>query len=199
MRQSDIAAAKRMVRSEKLLWRKSLPPEEARRKSLRIASLLNGLPEYANAKTVLFYVSAKANEVDTHGLMREALMRDVRVLVPVTDFDNHVLSVAQIRALEELVPARFGLLEPAADSICPASVDDADAVIVPGVAFDRQCRRVGFGGGYYDRLLSQTRAPAIGLAYDGQMAAEVPADVYDMPVDIVVTESLVYRAQKRRC
>ncbi len=190
--------AKRAVRKEKLLWRKSLSEEQAREKSAAIAKALRALPEYANAKTILFYVSAKANEVDTHPLIREALSKGVRVLVPVTDFDNRTLLLAEIKAMEELVVGRFGLLEPPLDSIHTASASDADVIIVPGVAFDRHCRRVGFGGGYYDKLLSTTSSPAIALAYEGQLVDVAPADDHDIPVDAIVTESAVYRSPKKR-
>jgi 5-formyltetrahydrofolate cyclo-ligase len=195
----DVSELKRTLRKEKLRWRKSLSPAEAQEKSLSIAAALKELPEYRRAKAILFYVSSKANEVNTHDLIREALAKHVRVLVPVTDFDNQTLKVAEINAMEELVPVRFGLLEPAGDSVHYTSADDADAIIVPGVVFDRQCRRVGFGGGYYDRLLPRACAPAIALAYEGQLVGEAPVDAHDVPVDIVVTECSIYRASKRRC
>ena len=194
----NISDAKRSLRKEKLRWRSSLPAEEARLKSQRIADALKTLPEYASAKTVLFYVSAKPNEVDTHSLIRDALSNGVRVLVPVTDFDHNKLSVSEIKDMGELVPARFGLLEPDPDSLQPADPNEADVIIVPGVAFDRECRRVGFGGGYYDRLLSRTHAATIALSYEGQFVEKVPTDSKDMPVDIIVTESRVYRARSRR-
>jgi len=198
-RPSDIKEAKKAIRKEKLLWRKSLSQDEASRRSSQIAAALKALPEYAAAKTILFYVSAKANEVDTHVLIRDSLANDVRVLVPVTDFEKRELAIAEIGAMEELVEGRFGLLEPASDSQRIARVDDADVIIVPGVVFDRQCRRVGFGGGYYDKLLSSTCKPALALAFEGQLVDEAPVDSYDMPVDAVVTEHAVYRAEKRRC
>lgn len=199
MSQSDeISEAKRSIRKEKLHWRSSLPAAEARLKSQRIADTLKMLPEYASAKTILFYVSAKPNEVDTHSLIREALSNGVRVLVPATDFDHNKLTISEIMDMGELVPARFGLLEPDPNSFRPADPAEADVIIVPGVAFDRECRRVGFGGGYYDWLLSRTHAAAIALGYEGQLMDKVPADSTDMPVDVLVTESRVYRARSRR-
>ena len=191
----ELADAKRSLRKEKIRWRSSMPAEEARTKSERIATTVKSLPEYAEAKTVLFYVSAKPNEVDTHSLIREALSRGIRVLVPVTDFDRGELIVSEIESMEELVPARFGLLEPRRDSLRPAHADEADTVIVPGVAFDRSCRRIGFGGGYYDRFLADADLTTIALSYEGQLVERVPTDSKDVPVDMVVTESRLYRAR----
>ena len=192
----ELADAKRSLRKRMIRWRSSMPCEEARIKSDRIAATLKTLSEYSDAKTVLFYVSAKPNEVDTHSLIREALSGGVRVLVPVTDFDRHELTIAEIKSMEELAPARFGLLEPRRDSLRPADATDADTIIVPGVAFDQNCRRIGFGGGYYDRLLAGADFTAIALCYEGQLIERVPTDSRDVPVGMVVTESRVYRARR---
>ncbi|UCD57356.1 MAG: 5-formyltetrahydrofolate cyclo-ligase [Candidatus Hydrogenedentota bacterium] len=197
-RSREVVEAKRSLRKEKIRWRSSLPAEEARLKSERIAAAVKALPEYADAKTILFYVSAKPNEADTHSLIREALSRGVRVLVPATDFDRKELIVSEVKGMEELIRVRFGLLEPHPDLLRPTDAGEADVVIVPGVAFDRHCRRIGFGGGYYDRLLAEIRVPSVALSYEGQLVERIPVDSNDVPVDVIVTECRVYRADKRK-
>ncbi len=189
----DIANAKRAIRKEKILWRSSLPEEEALRMSERIAANLKRLPEYSSAKTILFYVSAKGNEVNTHPLIAEAISSEIRVLVPVTDFQEKRLIISEIISLDELAPARYGLLEPLHDALRPTDPGVADVIIVPGVAFDTQCRRIGFGGGYYDRLLSAARVPSIALGFEGQFVERVPVCSTDVSVDMIVTETRVYR------
>lgn len=189
----EVGEAKRSLRKDKIRWRASMSAEEVHSKSIQIAANLTSLLEYADAKTILFYVSAKPNEVDTHALIREALAKGVRVLVPSTDFDRKELLISEIKSMDELIPARFGLLEPRADLLRPAEASGAEVIIVPGVAFDRSCRRIGFGGGYYDRLLTETGITSIALCYEGQLVENVPTDSHDVPVDIVVTESHVYR------
>jgi 5-formyltetrahydrofolate cyclo-ligase len=192
----EIVSAKHSLRKEMIRRRSSMPAEEVRGKSEQIAANVRALPEYADAATILFYVSAKPNEVDTHALIREALDRGVKTLVPVTDFDRNELSISELKSMEELVPARYGLLEPAPESVRPTDPREADVIMVPGVAFDSNCRRIGFGGGYYDRLLADTGAATIALSYEGQLVERVPTDSNDMPVDMVVTESRVYRASR---
>jgi 5-formyltetrahydrofolate cyclo-ligase len=191
------AEDKQTLRKKMLEWRRSLSPEEAREKSERIAAVVEALSEYESASTILFYVSAKKNEVDTHALIRDALSRGRKALVPVTDFDKNELIVSELRDMNELAPARFGLLEPGGDAIRPVDPSAADIIIVPGVAFDRECRRIGFGGGYYDRLLSSGGAVSIALSYEGQIVERVPVDPHDIPVDIIVTEEHIYRAPKK--
>lgn len=190
----SIAEAKRTLRKEMLAWRGSLSAEEVRKKSEQIAATVRALPEYKGASTILFYVSAKPGEVDTHALIREALAGGVTALVPVTDFDNNKLIISDLKDMDELAPARFGMLEPRSDAVRPVDPKEADVVIVPGVAFDSECRRIGFGGGYYDRLLSGCGAATIALAYDGQIVDRVPTASTDVPVDIIVTERRIYRA-----
>ena len=194
---SGVAEAKSSLRKEKIRWRGSMPADEARTKSGLIAAAVKALPEYSSAKTILFYVSAKPNEVDTHGLIRDALSGGLRALVPATDFDRQQLIISELKDMSELAPARFGLLEPHPGSLRPTDAKETDVIVVPGVAFDNRCRRIGFGGGYYDRLLAGLSATSIALGYEGQMVELVPTDSNDVPVDIVVTESRIYRAEQR--
>ena len=189
---SEIFEAKHSLRLEKIRWRSSMSAEEAQHKSEQIAVNIKTISQYSSARTILFYVSAKANEVDTHNLICAAFAKDVRVLVPVTDFDRNELIIAEIKSMDELVPVRFGLLEPSPDMLRPAEAADADIVIVPGVAFDRECRRIGFGGGYYDRLLADADITSIALCYEGQLVDRVPTDSNDMSVDMLVTEDGIY-------
>lgn len=190
----QLTEAKRSLRKKMIAWRSSLTAAEALEKSQKIAARIKTIREYQNAKTILFYVSAKPNEVDTHPLIREALSGSIKVLVPATDFDRNELIISEIKDMQELVPARYGLLEPRRDSLVPTDPGEAEVIIVPGVAFDRQCRRIGFGGGYYDRLLADSEAITIALSYEGQMVERVPVDDNDIPVDMIVTESAIYRA-----
>jgi 5-formyltetrahydrofolate cyclo-ligase len=191
---NDLADAKRSLRKKMIEWRSSLSAEEARGKSELIAAAVRALSEYKDARTILFYVSAKPNEVDTHSLLREALSKGVRTLVPVTDFDRNELIISELKDMSELVTARFGLLEPHPDSVRPVAAREAEVVIVPGVAFDTGRRRLGFGGGYYDQLLADADAVSIALGYEGQIVERVPAGSKDMLVDVIVTERRVLRA-----
>ena len=191
---NDLADAKRSLRKKMIEWRSSLSAEEAQGKSELIAAAVRALPEYKDARTILFYVSAKPNEVDTHPLLREALSKGVKTLVPVTDFDRNELIISELKDMSELVTARFGLLEPPRDSVRPVAAREADVIIVPGVAFDTGRRRLGFGGGYYDRLLADADAVSIALGYEGQIVERVPAGSKDKLVDVIVTERRVLRA-----
>jgi 5-formyltetrahydrofolate cyclo-ligase len=97
---------------------------------------------------------------------------------------------ALVKTLADWRPDRWGLLSPPADHA--AWLEDLaaiDLVLVPGLAFDPQGRRLGFGGGYYDRFLGRVHATKVGLTYGCLLLAEVPEELHDVRVDLVVTEA----------
>jgi 5-formyltetrahydrofolate cyclo-ligase len=154
------------------------------------------LPEYKRAGTVLWYVS-HGDELPTRDAIRRELDRGREVLVPYVDGPG--LRLWRLRALEELRPGAFGILEPppalrgaAAREAAPERID---LVVVPGVAFDPLGRRIGSGQGFYDRLLARLRADCVraGLCYEAQVVDRVPAEPHDQPMDLVVTERRVIR------
>lgn len=85
----------------------------------------------------------------------------------------------------------FQIEEPTGDDI--ADINDIELIVVPGVAYDRNCNRVGRGKGYYDRLLAESRALKVGVAYDFQVVDEIDVDPHDVRVDLVITDKGVYR------
>ena len=146
------------------------------------------------AQHVACYVSIQ-NEVDTHRLIKYALSVGKQVCVPVTQ-GRGVMDFQQIVSWGALKPTRFGLLEPEYDVARVIGPEDLDLVIVPGVAFDRQGHRLGFGGGYYDRYLERCNATRLGLAYGFQVIDEVPVEANDAHMDWLVTEDEVILCAK---
>jgi 5-formyltetrahydrofolate cyclo-ligase len=116
------------------------------------------------------------------------------VAIPVVRQGSRVLRHAEIQGLDLLEPDGWGIPGPLPDHAdWIEDLGALDLVVVPGIAFDRQGRRLGFGGGYYDRFLSLTQAPKIGLSYDCTLLDEVPVEPHDARVDIVITESSTLR------
>jgi 5-formyltetrahydrofolate cyclo-ligase len=95
---------------------------------------------------------------------------------------------------EQLRPGYCGILEPA-ETAETASIEDVEMVLVPGVAYDGSCRRLGMGGGFYDRLLPNLPAGSItvGLAFDEQVVSEIPCEPHDVALAIVVTPTRTLR------
>jgi 5-formyltetrahydrofolate cyclo-ligase len=184
--------AKRALRREVLAVRDALPPEDRRARSEAIAPRFLALPEVADAGTVLAFWSF-GSEVDTAPLI-ERLLADGRTTAMPRIEGTHVVPVAY-RPGDEVRETSFGAFEPLEGRVLDAT--DLDLVVVPGVAFDDAGRRVGYGGGFYDRLLPGLRpgVPAIALAFSVQLVPEVPTGGMDSRVDAIVTEGKVIRCR----
>jgi 5-formyltetrahydrofolate cyclo-ligase len=133
------------------------------------------------------------NEVDTGLILREAFQAGKRVLFPAVC--GHHIVFRRVEHLEPMQEGAYGILEP-----CPRDADhhseNADLVIVPGIMFDLSGHRIGYGKGFYDRYFHQNgrRAHLVGLCHDFQLTDRViPADVHDIPMDIVVSETRIVR------
>jgi len=184
--------------------RAALSAVERRERGAAACARLLALPELADlaGRTVAGYLA-----LDTHGELDPAPALDAvgarggrvalpRVAEPTGPLAFHLAGGA------ELVTGRFGLREPPPDAaaVAPSALD---VVVVPGVAFDAAGRRLGFGGGFYDRTfgrdaVSERRPPLIGLCFDLQVVARCPAGPDDVAVDVVVTESRVLRREGPR-
>jgi 5-formyltetrahydrofolate cyclo-ligase len=172
--------------------REALSGEVVRESGEAIRRRILGLSEVAEARVIHCYVSAKNNEVDTRRLISVALEEGKRIVVPVTDLWNRRLDHSEIKCLDELERSIFGLLEPREECRRLIGIDEIDLVIVPGLAFDPQGNRIGFGGGFYDRFLSEIRAPKIALAYSFQVVEKIEEGPHDVRMDKVVTDERVY-------
>jgi 5-formyltetrahydrofolate cyclo-ligase len=154
------------------------------------------LPELATAPTVMAYWSF-GSEVPTGALVAVLHARGVRVILPRIE-DGGLVPRAYVPG-DPTTGTTFGAREPGAGAECvdPAAID---VVITPGLGFDRRGRRVGYGGGFYDRFF-RTAAPdasRVGLAFAVQVLDdELPAGHADLPVHTVVTEREVIRCLER--
>jgi 5-formyltetrahydrofolate cyclo-ligase len=165
-----------------------------------ICSTFTALPEYAAARTVLFYLDVRS-EVRTRHSLPEALQSGKRIVVPYCV--NNELELFLLNSMDELAVGMYKILEPrgelrglAEKKIAPG---DLDLIMVPGVAFDRTGGRMGHGKGYYDRLLQHARpdTPLIALAFECQLFPEIPTQAHDIFMDKIITEQAVYTDKGR--
>lgn len=178
MRKDD---ARRLVKARKRML------DEAERSALsgRVMARLEREPAFADADRILMYHSLP-DEVSTHDFLLRWDGRKRLFLPRVNGEDLDVLPYD--RAM--LRTGAYGIGEPSGHSVVP--VGSMDLIVVPAVAYDLACRRVGRGKGYYDRLLSGIGVATIGVAFDCQVVDEIEAESHDVPVDMVITESATY-------
>lgn len=189
---------KAQVRREALERRGALSAGRRARASAAICGHLLGLSAVRSARTLLGF-AAFGSEVDLDPFLSERIDHHIGVFLPyVTQLSPPRLEMARVRDLErDLAPGRFGVREPDPDGRRPARADRLDAVVVPGVAFDADGGRLGYGRGFYDRFLSRLRPGTlvIGVAFATQVVDAVPREAHDLPVDAVVTERGVVSAR----
>ncbi len=159
------------------------------RKSAEIKEKLFQMSAFKLSKCVMFYVS-KGYEVDTQGMIIEALKQGKRIAVPVTLTGEKKIIPSEIKTPEvELEKGPFGIRQPKKEYIRPVPTDNIDTVITPGVAFDENGNRIGHGMGYYDIFLKSipNKTQVYGLAFDFQIVGEVPTLSWDVPVKKVIS------------
>jgi len=183
-----LALTKEAVRRELLRKRIEISPRRRREKDRRIIRNLLSLEELHAAERVLLYYPVKG-EPDITPLLSTLIASRGGIVLPKVEGDQ--LTLYSVEDLGSLRRGRFGVPEPSrGERVDPAELDLA---VIPGVIFDRHGYRIGFGKGYYDRLLSRIRSPKVGVAYSFQVLEEIPRDPWDKPVDMVVTEEEVIR------
>jgi 5-formyltetrahydrofolate cyclo-ligase len=196
---TDFQARKQAIREQAHANRNAQANKDDLSKA--ICAKFMALPEYATAKTVLFYIDVRA-EVRTRHTLPDALASGKKIIVPWCN-DQGELELFHLTSMEELAIGMYKILEPKPElRLLPeksARPADLDLVMVPGVAFDRRGGRMGHGKGYYDKLLQHARrdTPLVALAFECQLFPEIPTAAHDIFMDKIVTELTVYEGKGR--
>lgn len=146
-----------------------------------------------SAKNIMLYLDFN-NEVQTDELVNKLLSLKKIVSSPITILNERKLIPFQIKDLRnDIQIGTYGIREPKKESSCEVNISDIDIVIVPAVAYDEKCYRLGYGGGFYDRFLENLKdnAITIGIAFDMQIFDEIPKEPHDAQLDYIVTETRV--------
>ena len=182
------------VRKKILKVRNNMGKSEVIEKSSIIIEKLTSLDIYKKSQVVFIYMDFK-NEVMTTSLIKQMLLENKRVVIPYTDTANTVIIPSELKNMEDdLVLSSYGYYEPKFENIVQVSPEAFDLVVVPGVVFDKNLNRVGFGKGYYDRILCRLKpgAEAVAIAYEFQVLDEVPCEEHDVKMNKIITEENIY-------
>ena len=187
--------SKEKLRSELRSMRNRLSTYEVLKRSNDIITTLTSLPSFLNAQVVACYLSF-GSEVYTHGLVK-AYCGTKDILIPVVDREHRSLQLSHIRNWQELSTGAYGILEPKDAFLRIRDVEEAEMVIVPGIAFDEYGNRIGYGGGYYDSLLARADSLKVALAYDFQVLEHrIPDEPHDVRMDMILTDKRVIRTHE---
>lgn len=148
---------------------------------------------YIKSKAVFTFVNYDS-EINTTNLINKALSDNKIVAVPYMTGKAHEMVFIRIKSINELKPNKIGILEPEYNIDNVIKSDKYTLIIVPGLVFDNDFYRIGYGGGFYDKYIDQNEYMAtVGVCFDEQIIENVPRDKYDRAVDIIVTNSRIWR------
>lgn len=144
---------------------------------------------YKNSNKIFTYISF-GNEVDTKEFINHALNDGKKIYVPKTDKVNKEMVAIRIYSLDNMIKDNWGILEPKyidEEKIC----EDFDLIIMPGLAFDRNGNRIGYGGGYYDKYFSKLKNTnnKVALVYDFQILDNIQSEIHDIKVDYIISNN----------
>lgn len=186
MKQEEVNQDRRALLRQQMLTRRSeLTLEQVASMSSLIVSRLNQLESLCNARCIMGFASIK-NEIDLTFWMEKEVAQGKNLLLPRVEKSGQLVAV-EFKGWEHTAVSSFGIREPLGEPFDPQLID---VVLVPGLVFDAQGYRLGYGKGYYDRFLPRLRKDAFccGLCYDFQVVDDVLPHPADVPVDWILTE-----------
>jgi 5-formyltetrahydrofolate cyclo-ligase len=188
-----IHCEKRMLRRTMLRTRRNMDPAQVEATSRRIQAAVLAHPEFLRARSVACYLSLQ-HEVQTGEILAACWRQGKRVCVPAFNAETNRYELVWYAREDETKRGRLNIPEPKVRQ--RAGAMDVDFHVVPALAYDRSGGRLGHGCGYYDRILGNWSGLKAGVAFDFQVLDKIPTASHDVPVDLVITETATYAAQR---
>lgn len=182
------------LRAKKLLERQEHHPAAKKQKDHSIVTKLCKSLELKRAKNILFYLPING-EVDLMGIFEILKGKKKFILARVKDrllSKGNFLDLYYVPDLAETESGAFNIPEPK-KHLKKAKPTEVDLAFIPGIVFAKNGHRIGYGKGFFDRLLPELDCPKIGIAYEFQIVENVPGQPHDIPMDMIVTEKKIYR------
>ncbi|MDD4929413.1 MAG: 5-formyltetrahydrofolate cyclo-ligase [Gallionella sp.] len=185
-----LASEKQQIRSRILAAREQLPPERRAACNAAITERLLQLPAYLDADTVLGYMNF-GSEYASECWVARVLADGKRLALPKVNRHTNMLDLYWIDdPKNQLASGLWGIQEPVIER-CerPISINEVEFVLLPGIAFSRDGARLGYGGGFYDKLLAHAPPARVTAAFGLQVVAQIPQEATDVRVEWIVTET----------
>ena len=187
---------KRVIREKISITLSAFSDSELADKTKAVENRLFEFANFFESKIVLLYIN-NVNEVNTEQIIKKSLKLNKIVILPAIGTKNHEIKLLKIDNAEtDLKIGSRGVLEPDAEKCKIVPVKCIDIAIIPGIALDEKGSRIGFGDGYYDRLIPKLPLTArkVGIAFEDQIIKQVPTESHDRHVDIIITEKrIIYK------
>ena len=187
---------KATIRREAIKKRDNIPEEVKEVKDREILETVLSYPPFSDSDTVMLYASFKS-EVNTFPIIEYALREGKQVVLPRVNREAKRLDLFIIDSLDNLTRGYMGIMEPDPARANRADSENIDLIVLPGAAFDEKGGRIGYGGGYYDRLLGsiQCSPHLVALAYEEQIVEHVPMQEHDIKVHAIITDRRIIEVE----
>lgn len=174
--------------------RQTLPQDYQSKTSQKICNQIKKIESFRQAKRLGLYHAANG-EVDLDSLWKSAPLQGKFCYFPAITKDKTLVFLPATPATS-FKKNQYGILEPDVSHSLSLAIEQLDLLLIPLVAFDRQCRRLGMGAGYYDRTLAHhPQCLLLGVAYEFQKVEFIEQEPWDVPLDGVITQSELYWAK----
>lgn len=173
------------IRNKIAALKKEITAEAGADLSQRIWNRLTQTDLFQKGECIALYC-AMNDEVQTSGLIEE-WHKKKKIVLPVVSGGN--INFYAYTGKKSMTKGMFGIPEPISSTLI--SPENIDLFIIPGIAFDRECNRLGRGKGYYDKFLSEVDKPTIGLCYQFQLLNHIPAEIHDKKMTMIITENTI--------
>lgn len=183
--QETISFKKKEIRKKMLKLRNEMEQIVRDKKDEKITFKFTEFLMSKEIKSVLLYASYRS-EVNTEKIFYFCQQHAIKTAFPKVLERVKTLELYWVNNLEQLSSGYKSILEP--DRGAKASIEEIEVIVVPGIAFDINCYRIGYGGGFYDRLLQYKKGLSIGLAYEEQIVEQIPIEPFDRKVDLIITD-----------
>lgn len=185
---SDLAAQKKQLRKTLKEKRNTLDRNSCLSSDTAIFEAIRSWDIYQKAKTIFCFVGTE-NEINTKPILEDIFKRGKRVGVPKCTGQG-MMEVYEIHSMDDLAPGKYGILEPV-DTCEKISPKEIDLALIPCLSCSRDGRRLGYGGGYYDRYLNQVKGTLAVLCRTALMCDELPTEDHDKNMDFVICEERI--------
>ncbi|MCI1858394.1 MAG: 5-formyltetrahydrofolate cyclo-ligase [Sporolactobacillus sp.] len=184
----DDLITKKQLRKQMLKRLGDMSMELFKKKCARIRGMLFASMIWKRSTRIAITISVH-REVETTAIITKAWAEGKVVAVPKCDSIHKALTFYKIESFRQLEFGFSGLMEPKPAETAPMAADALDLVIVPGIAFDHQGNRIGYGGGYYDRFLADYKGETLSLLLEEQLLGYIPAEPFDIKIRHLITDS----------
>lgn len=188
---NSVQKQKKELREKVLDLRQQIAEDDWAQKTNSIADKFLQTDFYHNSNTIHTYISMnQRKEVGTDELIQNFFESEKEVVVPVTDFSDTSLKHIRLHSFGDLIVNKWGIREPeeAEEAVDPKELD---LIIIPMAAADKSGNRLGYGKGFYDRFLANTKAKKVGLVFHQFLFDDIPVEEFDEKLDMIITEEVV--------